>query len=271
MLERANLGRRVRDPAEGHADRPKRKWLAHLHGRVSSLCRACWRLRSRKSTKVSGCRSVGVVSIKGKRGGRSRRVSEDSANGSEQESEADLDLTTGVGEVAVAAGRRGEWRIKVQAGQIGGSYCAQSTGYDCSIRGCNVSRGNPIPECLRAGYVGTIEQVEALTKHFKLVVFSEAEFLGDSEVDNLGSWKVEGVAADDVYALASVRAVHSPTQSSGGISSSDERKGQTILYLIDRSKFPSPHKAVRPARGLPWRFRNATEDEAVGDVEVRVA
>src|SRR6202140_5665228 len=192
MLERANLGRRIRDPAEGHADRPKGKWLAHLHGKgVLPLQSLFWRFRSRKSIKVSGCRSVGVVSAKGNRAGESRRVSEDSAIGSEQEAEADLDLAAGIGKVAVAACCRREWRIKVQAGQIGGSYCTQSTGYDGSIRGCNVSRGNPIPECLRAGYVGTIEEVEALTKHFKLVVFTEAEFLRDSEVDNLRSWKVE--------------------------------------------------------------------------------
>src|SRR5882762_10045144 len=220
--------------------------------------------------KVSGCCLVGAAIAKRERGGRSRRASEDSAIGSEQEAEADLNLTAGIGKVAVgicgSAKHRRERAVHIQVetgSRVGASHQ--------TIRGCNVIRGNPIPKCLGACHVGTIEQVEALTKHFKLVVFPEAEFLGDSEVDNLGSWKVEGVAADNVYALPSVRAVHSRTQSSGSVPGSGERKGQTILYLVDRSKFPAADEIVRPARGLPRGFRNGTENEAVGDVETGVA
>ncbi len=210
------------------------------------------------------------MSAKKNRGGRRRRGSEDSAIGSEQEAEADLNLTAGIGKVAVGICDSAKHRreravhIEVETGsRVGASHR--------TIRGCNVSRGNPIPKCLGAGHVGTIEQVEALTKHFKLVVFSEAEFLGDSEVDNLGSWKVESVTADDIYALASVRAIHARTQSSGSVSGSGERKGQAVLYLIDRSKFPSADEVVRPTRGLPGGFRNGAEDETVGNVEIGVA
>src|SRR6267378_1895611 len=208
--------------------------------------------------------------VKMKRGSRSCRVSEHFAMGSEQEAEADLDLAAGIGKVAVAVGWSGERGVKAEARQVGRSPSRSAS--RGAIGSCDGACGhNPVCECLGSGNIRAIEQVEALTEHFELVVFTEAKFLGDLEVDNLGSWKVIRVAADNVYALASVRAVHSPTQSSWSISSSDERKGQTILYLIDRSKFPSAHKVVRPTLGLPGGFRNGAEYEAVGDVEVGVA
>src|SRR5258708_36651798 len=86
----------------------------------------------------------GAVEAKRKRGSRGCRVSEEVAGGSEQESEADLDLAAGIGKVAVAAGRSGEWRIKVQAGQIGGSHGPQSTRYGSSGGRNNVPPPQPL-------------------------------------------------------------------------------------------------------------------------------
>ena len=224
--------------------------------------------RSQWATKASGCRCA--VTSKRNRGGLSRRGLEESAIGSEQESEADLDLTAGIRKVAVAAGWSGEGGIKAEARQVGRSPSRSAS--HGSIRSCDGACGyNPVCECLGSRNVRAIEQVEALTEHFEPVLFTEAKFLGDPEVDDLGSWKVEGVAADGVYALAPVGAVHAPTQSSGSVPGGDEGEGQTILYLIDRSNFPSAHQVVRPTTGLPGGFRNGTEDEAVGDVEVGVA
>src|SRR6266478_3377663 len=82
---------------------------------------------------------------------------------------------------------------------------------------------------------------------------------------------MEGIAANDIYAFAAVRAVYARAQSTRSISCSDEGEGQAILDLIDRSNLPAAHQVVCPTCGLPGGFRNGTEDEAVGNVEVGVA
>lgn len=100
---------------------------------------------------------MGTVTAKRNCGGRSRCGSEDSAIGSEQEAEANLDLTAGIGKVTVAVRQGSEWRIKVQAWQIGGSHRPQATWYGSIRCGDGARRHNPVSKCLGAGHVCAIE------------------------------------------------------------------------------------------------------------------
>src|SRR6266481_6596629 len=127
---------------------------------------------------------------KKKRGGVGRRVSRQvrADPESEEKADTDLDLPAGVGKVAVGVGDAAERRVEGQRGS-GGRAADDVTGV------------------VDAGYVLMIEEIEGFAQDFGAVTIAEANFFGKAEVHINGALHHEGIAADDVNALAAIGTV----------------------------------------------------------------
>src|SRR6266849_6291815 len=182
-------------------DPPRGEWLAHSHGKGDSLfgklVLATHRRRSQPSIKVSGRCMVGALTTKRNRSGRSRRGLREPATASEEESEADLDLAARVGEVAVGVGDAAERRVEGQRGS-----------------GCRAA--DQVTRVVDAGDVLVVEEVEGLAENLGAVPVTEANLLGEAQVHIDGALHLEGIAADEVDALAAIGTVHTPTERLGG-------------------------------------------------------
>src|SRR3981081_2975924 len=129
--------------------------------------------------------------------GRSRRASEESALGSEQETEADLDLAAGVGKIAVGFANRAKGRVKRE-------------------RGGSASAAHEVTGAVDAGDVLMVENVESFPESFDGVVVAKLDALGKAQIHVDGALHLECIAADDVDAFAAVGAVDATTERSVG-------------------------------------------------------
>ncbi len=130
-----------------------------------------------------------------------RGLSEE-VTGSEEETEANLNLAAGVGKIAVGIGDAAEWRVERQCRSY--KLCCRIGGAPDAISGV-----------VDAGYVLMVEEIERLAENLGTVTVAEANFLGEAQVHVDSALHLEGIAADDVDALATIGTVHPPTERLG--------------------------------------------------------
>ena len=111
----------------------------------------------------------------------------------EEESETNLNLTACVGKVAVGVGHRAKGRVKRQSG-----------------RSCGTT--NQVACVVDAGDILMIEEIEGFGQRFNRVSIAQTDPLGEAQVHDDGTWHPESVTADNVNALATVRAVDPSTE-----------------------------------------------------------
>src|SRR5260370_41337591 len=61
-----------------------------------------------------------------------------------------------------------------------------------------------------------VEEIEGLAENLSTVTVAEANFLGEAQVHVDGALHLEGIATNDVDALAAIGTVHPPTERRGG-------------------------------------------------------
>src|SRR5215469_594133 len=111
----------------------------------------------------------------------------------EEESETNLNLTACVGKVAVGVANRAKGRVKHQSG-----------------RSCGTT--NQVACVDDAGDILMIEEIEGFGQRFNRVSIAQTDPLGEAQVHVDGTWHPESVTADNVDALAAVRAVDPSTE-----------------------------------------------------------
>ena len=111
----------------------------------------------------------------------------------EEESETNLNLTACVGKVAVGVGNRAKGRVKRESGS-----------------GCGAA--NEVTCVVDAGDILMIEEIEGFAERFNSVTIAQTDSLGEAQVHVDGTWHPESATADNVNALATVRAVDPSTE-----------------------------------------------------------